>query len=120
MYSLVTAGVDADVNAQLDKSGFTPQRSNLLSTPGLQTTEPKTFTNKKAGDLRFVLGFRNEGAKLKLNITSPDGKKFSKVSESTLVVDVADAVAGDWTYTVTAVSLPYANFPFTVTVGEKK
>jgi hypothetical protein len=120
VYSLVTAGVDAEVNTQMDKSGFTPQRSNLLSTPSSQTTEKKTYTNKKAGTLRFVLGFRNEGAELKLNITSPDGKKFSRASKSTLIVDVNDAIAGDWTYTVTAVSLPYANFPFTVTVGEKK
>jgi hypothetical protein len=121
VYSLVTAGIDAEVNTQMDKGGFTPQRSNLLSTPTSQTTEPKTYTNKNAGGaLRFVLGMRNEGAKLRLNIRSPDGKTYAKVSESTLIVDVADAVAGDWTYTVTAVSLPYANFPFTVTVGEKR
>jgi hypothetical protein len=120
VYSLVTAGVDAEINTQMNQENFTPQRSNLLSTPGLQTTEPKTYTNKKAGDLRFVLGFRNEGAKLRLNIRAPDGKHFSQVCESTLVVDVSNAVAGDWTYTVTALSLPYANFPFTVTVGEKK
>ncbi len=120
VFSLVTAGVDAEVNTQMDKGGFTAQRSNLLSTPGLQTTEPKTYANKNAGDLRFVLGFRNEGAKLRLNIKSPDGKQFTKDCESTLVVDVTGAAVGDWTYTVTALSLPYPNFPFTVTVGEKK
>jgi hypothetical protein len=120
VYSLVTAGVDAEVNTQMDKSGFTPQSSNLLSTPAAQTTEKKTYKNKTTGTLRFVLGFRNEGAELKLNIRSPDGKTFSKASESTLIVDVNDAIPGDWTYTVTAVRLPYANFPFTVTVGEKK
>jgi hypothetical protein len=33
---------------------------------------------------------------------------------------VPDAAAGEWTYTVTALKLPYPNFPFTVRIGEKK
>ncbi len=120
VFSLVTAGIDADINAQMDKSGFTPQRSNLLSTPSQQTTEPKKYHNAAVSTLRFVLGFRNEGAKLRFNIRSPDGKEFTKDCESTLSLEVPNAAPGDWTYTVTALELPYANFPFTVTVGEKK
>lgn len=120
VYSLVTAGIDAEVNTQMDQGGFTPQRSNLLSTPANQTTEPKTYHNEKVSTLRFVLGFRNEGAKLRFNIRSPDGKQFTKDSHATLILEVPDAAVGNWTYTVTALDLPHANFPFTVTVGEKK
>ena len=30
---------------------------------------------------------------------------------------VANAPAGEWRYTVTALRLPFPNFPFTLTVG---
>lgn len=120
VYSLVTADMDSKISGEMQKGGFTPQRSNLLSTPANQTTEPRKYNNAKESTLRFVLGFRNEGAKLRFKIVAPDGKHFTQDCESTLIVEVPNAVAGDWTYTVTALSLPHPNFPFTVTVGEKK
>jgi hypothetical protein len=120
VFSLVTAGVDADLNAQMDKGGFTPQRSNLLSTPERNQSISKTYEAKRDADLRFAFGFRNEGAKLRFHIKSPDGKEFTKDCESATIFEVPNAKAGTWTYTVTNVHLPYENFPFTVTVGEKR
>lgn len=120
VFSLVTAEVTSEVGAQISEGGFAPQRSNLLSTPKENPSVTKTFTAKQTGPLRFALGFRNEGAKLRLHIRSPDGKQYTWTGESTVVLEVPRAVAGEWTYTVTALSLPYENFPFTVTVGEKK
>jgi hypothetical protein len=121
VFSLITAGVEADVNARLDKSGFAPQRSNLLSTPQKNQSISKTYENKSTGDLRFVLGFRKEGgAKLRFHIKSPDGKEYSKDCEETTILEVDGARAGTWTYTVTNIHLPYENFPFTVTVGDKR
>ncbi|MBI2803950.1 MAG: hypothetical protein HYX68_03095 [Planctomycetes bacterium] len=121
VFSLVTAGVDAEVQGKMDESGFTPQRSNLLSTPTRnQSTPPKTFENMKKATLRFALGFRNEGAKLRFNIKSPGGEQYTWEGESTVILEVANAEAGAWTYTVTALELPRDNFAFRVTVGEKK
>jgi hypothetical protein len=119
VFSLVTAGIDAEVNKQMDQGGFTPQRSNLLSTPTDQAIT-KEYKNDKAGTLRFALGFRNEGAELRLTIKSPDGKQYSWQGTSTVALEVPNAMPGVWTYTVTAKRLPYANFPFTVTVGQKQ
>ena len=119
VYSLVTAGVDAEVNTQMDQGGFAPQRSNLLSTPTDQSIS-KEYKNERVGTLRFALGFRNEGAELRFNVKSPDGKQYTWEGKSTAIIEVPDARPGTWTYTVTARKLPYANFPFTVTVGEKK
>lgn len=120
VFSLVTAGVDAEVSAKLDEGGFAPQKSNLLSTPKRGNTVEKKYTNKSQSDLRFVLGFRNEGAKLRFRIVSPDGKQFTTDLESTAIVEVPGAIPGEWTYSVTDLALPYDNFPFTVTVGEKR
>jgi hypothetical protein len=118
VFSLVTAGVDAEVNTSLDKEGFKPQRSNLLSTPRNQALS-KEYVNQFDGTLRFVLGFRNEGAKMRFNIKSPTGEQFTKDCESTAILEVANAARGTWTYTVTALET-YENFPFTMTVAEKK
>ena len=114
----VTAGIDDEINSSLNKEGFTPQRSNLLSNAEKPSVE-KTYENKQVCTLRFTLGFRSEGAKLTFSIKSPDGKQFTKEAESTMGLEVKNAAKGTWTYTVTA-DRASANFPFTVTVGEKK
>ena len=121
IFSLVTAGVDAQVTGAMEKGGFTPQRSNLLSTPKDNPRISREYENPRNGTLRFALGLSGEGATMRLSIKSPDKKKeFSKEFTSTAIVEVPNAVAGTWTYTIEAVRLPYDNFPFTVTVGEKK
>jgi hypothetical protein len=79
----------------------------------------KVYRATKNGDLQFVLGFQNLGAKLKLTIVGPDGKRLEKEGVETITIDVRDAAVGDWTYTVTAIKIPNENFPFTVTVGQK-
>jgi hypothetical protein len=121
VFSLVTAGIDADVNAKLEQGGFKAQPSNLLSTGGKKTTDPKHYENKTPGaTLRFVLGFRNEGATLRFNVKAPSGKQYTWEGKSTVILEVANAEKGTWTYTVSEEVSAYANFPFTVTVGEKK
>ncbi len=120
VFSMVTAGVDSAVQESISEGGFAPQRSNLLSTPRGNPTVTRTYTSQKPGTLRFALGFRNEGAKLRLQLRSPDDRQFSWEGDSTAIFDVPGAAQGEWSYTVTALHLPYENFPFTVTVGEKK
>ena len=120
VFSLVTAGIDADINSKLGESGFTSKGSNLLSAPKRNQSIVKNYENKAKSDLRFALGFRNEGAKLRFNIKSPEGQEYTWEGMSTVIIDVPGAAPGEWTYTVTDLHLPYENFAFTVTVGEKK
>ena len=118
VFSLVTAGIDAELSSSLDKGGFAPQGSNLLSTPPKGKVE-KQYDNKQVCDLRFGLGFRNEGYKLRFNIKSPSGKQFTQDCDGTTILEVAGAERGTWTYTVEALDA-YANFAFRTTVAEKK
>jgi hypothetical protein len=120
VFAMVTANVEAQVQAQFGEGGFAPLRANLLSTVKNNPSLTRTFHNAKAGPLRIALGFRNEGARLKLQIIAPDGKRFTWEGTSTVILEVPAAPAGEWTYTVTALELPYENFPFPVTIGEKK
>jgi len=120
VFRLVTAEVETAVAAAMSEGGFSPAKSNLLSTPKDNPSISKTFKLNRPGDLVFALGFRNEGATLSMHVRSPDGKNYTWEGTSTVVLEVPHAIAGDWTYTVTAKQLPYENFPFNVTVGEKR
>jgi hypothetical protein len=118
VFSLETANIDADVNSTMNEQGFKPQRSNLLSNAE-RPSITQEYKNEQTCTLRFTLGFRGDGAKLRFNIKSPDGLQFTKDCESTVGFEVSNAAKGIWTYTVTAPD-NYATTPFTVTVGEKK
>ena len=66
----------------------------------------------------FSLSFSGEGAHLKLTLVAPNHQVYEKETRGTLVVEASGAPAGDWQYTVTALQVPYENFPFSVSVGE--
>jgi hypothetical protein len=120
VFALVTAQVDAEVQENMKQGGFAAPPGNVLSTPKDNPSVTDKFQVQKKGSLVVALGFRDEGATLKLYIKAPDGRDWSKEVTSTVVLEVPDAPAGEWTYTVTAIRRPYENFPFTVTIGEKK
>jgi hypothetical protein len=120
VFSVVTAKTEAEVAQTMIKGGFSPQKSNLLSASPESPSVTKTYYNKKAGHLRFSLGFENRGAKLKLTVIPPKGKgkKREEAGTSTFSMDFNNAAEGDWQYTVTAEVVPFPDFPFTLTVGE--
>ena len=119
VFAMVVAKAESQLQEQVNQGGFSPQRSNLLSTPQKNQSETKTFQVKHAGPLRIALSF-NEGARLKLYLKAPDGKDWSKEFTAAAALEVPQAQAGEWTYTITALDLPHENFPFSVSIYEKK
>jgi hypothetical protein len=119
VFSAVTAKLEAEVGQTLVQGGFSPQKSNLLSASPQDQEFTQTYRAKKAGPIRFVLGFENRGARLRLTVISPDNKKWVKEDDSTVTIEQAGEAGREWCYTVTAVRVPYPDFPFTLTVGEK-
>ncbi|HEV3006597.1 MAG TPA: hypothetical protein VGX78_19155, partial [Pirellulales bacterium] len=119
VFSAVTADVETKVRKSMVQGGFSPAKNNLFSASPGAAEASSVFHATKTGNLQFVLGFENLGARLKLTVVGPDGTPHEKEGTSTFTIDVPNAVAGDWKYTVTALHLPNENFPFTVTVGEK-
>ncbi len=120
VFASVTAGVEADVKRTMVKGGFSPVDRNLLSTSSGDRSIAHTYRCSGGADLQFVLGFRGPGAKLKLTVAGPDGRKFEEADSSTITISAPNPAPGDWKYTVTPLEVPYKNFPFTLTVGEKK
>jgi hypothetical protein len=119
VFSAVTAEVETKVERTMVQGGFSPAKKNLFSASAGEPSATSLYHADQPGHLQFVLGFQNAGAELKLTVVGPDGKKHEQQGTSTITIDLADAPAGDWKYTVTAVRLPNENFPFTVTVGQK-
>jgi hypothetical protein len=118
VFSAVTAKVEAQIAKTMIQGGFSPQKSNLLSASPGDPKVTQTYQCKKPGRLRFELGFENRGARLQLTLVSPHGKKYEKEGTATFAIEVPDAPAGHWEYTVRALEVPYQNFPFQLIVGE--
>lgn len=116
----VTARLRAEVQRTMLRGGFSPVARNLLSASVRQPAVVRSFPHDGHGALQFVLGFEDQGAELRLEVTAPDGRQWSKSGTSTLVIQVADAPAGTWQYKIEALRVPYANFPFTFSVGRKQ
>jgi hypothetical protein len=120
VFTAVTAQVDSQMTEQLEEGGFTPKQSSLITMANDTPSVTKTYTIKKSGKARFQLSFNPGDVRLRLTIQSPDGKSASAEHSSSFSIEVPEASAGEWKYTVTAIKVPYANFPFRVTVGEEK
>lgn len=119
VFSAVTAEVETKVRQTMVRGGFSPSKRNLFSASASEQSATSVYHADQRGHLQFVLGFQNAGAQLKLTVIAPDGSQREQQAGSTITIDVPDAPAGEWKYTVTAVKLPSDNFPFTVTVGQK-
>ncbi len=119
VFTTVNAQLDAGVQRTMVRGGFSPVERNLLSASSKDQSLSESYECKGSKSLQFVLGFEDRGARLRLTVTSPDGAKTEKEGTSTLTLDVPQAAAGTWHYTVTPVEVPYPNFPFSLTVGEK-
>jgi hypothetical protein len=103
----------------LVSGGFSPRRSSLLSASPEGGSVRRAYHNRRPSRLRFVLGFTEPGARLRLLVSGPDGRSVEKEGASTVTIEVPEAAAGEWTYTITPLSVPYPNYPFTLTVGER-
>jgi hypothetical protein len=67
-----------------------------------------------------VLAFDDRGARLRLAVVGPDGWRREESGTKTFQIDVANASAGTWHYTITPVELPSPNFAFELMIGEKR
>jgi hypothetical protein len=99
--------------------GLVAKGKSLLSASSAKPSVTQIYKCTKPSILRFVLGFEERGAKLKLTVESPQGKQEIMEGTSTFQIDIPEASVGNWKYTITAVKMPYDNFPYTLTVGSK-
>lgn len=119
VFASVTTREQEAARQVLVKGGFSPSQRNLLALSTKDQPVADFYQNENTGPLQFVLGFANRGAELKLTLTSPKGKEYEESGQETFSIGIDRAEAGKWQYTITPVKVPYRNFPFTLTIGEK-
>jgi hypothetical protein len=119
VFAAVTAREAGKIRRTLVRGGFSPTERNLLSASTGSRPVTQTYPCPRRGTLRFVLGFEDQGARLRLSVIGPDGYRAEKTGTRTFSIEVPDAAAGQWQYTITPLSIPYQNFPFTLSIGEK-
>jgi hypothetical protein len=120
VFSAVTARVESELETIQHKNQFSPAKSNLFSASREAPKVQYAYKNPERGELRFDLGFEEGGAELKLTVTSPSGVVKQQQGKSSLALVISDAEVGTWTYTVTALEVPYENFPFLINVSHGK
>lgn len=119
VFATVTAREQEEVRQVLVQGGFSPGQRNLLALSTEEEPVSDRYDCRRAGPLQFVLGFANRGAELRLTVTSPAGERFEKSGRATFAIPIEQAQVGEWKYTVAPIKVPYRNFPFTLTIGER-
>jgi formylglycine-generating enzyme required for sulfatase activity len=117
VFTTITAREESRVKRTMVRDGLSPQERHLLDiSPGWQPLGGR-YELAKAGPLRFALGFENQGARLRLRVTGPGGRKEERSDTKTFTIDIPDAKPSFWNYSVTPLTVPYQDFPFTLTIG---
>ncbi len=119
VFATVTAKEEANVRRTMLRGGFSPRERNLLSASSDSRPVSQDYVCRRPGPLQFVLGFEPQGARLRLEVTGPGGVRLRQEGTRTFRIDVPDAQTGTWRSTVTPLEVPFQNFPFTLTIGEK-
>lgn len=120
VFSAVTAKEEGQIRKTMVSGGFSPSQRSLLSASSQSRPVEETYECRKSGPLQFVLGFEDQGAKLRLTVAGPDGYQAEKTGSERFTIEVPKAAAGQWTYTITPIEIPYQNFPYILTIGEKQ
>lgn len=119
VFTTVVAAEEEKIKRALVQGGFSPQERGILRPLSEKEEVTEAYECSRKAHLQFVLGFRDQGASLRLTIVGPDARRHERTDSKTFVVDVPNAAPGRWKYTITPIKVPYQNFPFTLTIGEK-
>ncbi len=119
VFTTVTAREQRRIKRTMVRGGFSPAERNLLSASSASRPVRMTYRCEQIGSLQFVLGFEAQGAELRLRVVGPGGEQFEKQGTKTFTIEIDDARRGPWQYSITPIKIPYENFPYTLTVGEK-
>ena len=118
VFTTVTAKTEEEAAVTMRSGGYFPAGRSLQSHSSGQPSLTRSYVPKKPGALRFALTFSGQGAAMKFTLTAPNGQKFEQETGGTLIVEATGSPPGEWHYTVTAVRVPYENFPYSVNVSE--
>jgi hypothetical protein len=119
VFTTVTAREERRIKQTMVRGGVSPKERNLLSASDDGAPRTGAYRCSGAQQLQFVLGFENQGARLRLSVLDPNGTEHKRIGSSTFTLQITNPAPGQWKYTVEPLEVPYSNFPFTLTIGER-
>jgi hypothetical protein len=120
VFSAVTAREEENVKRTMVRGGFSPQERSLLSASSSSEAITRSYECRQPGPLQFVLAFDERGARLRLTVVGPGGQRQELTDTKTFQIDIPNAQAGTWQYTIAPLELPSPNFAFELMIGEKR
>jgi hypothetical protein len=117
--SVVNARAEAVVSALSHEAGFSAEDLQSLHISLKQAKPAQTFQHRK-GTLHVGLGFINLGARLRLILTAPGGKKLEHADTATFLLEIPNAAPGTWRCQVTAEAVPFPRFPCVLAFGKER
>ena len=115
----VTANDCAQAEQKILEGGFSPLKQSLFCTSNDSATA-SSYTLSEPRYLQFILASGNPRARFRLTVVSPTGEVYSQEGDANVQIDVTNAQKGKWKYDVAALSVPFENFPCSVTMGGKE
>lgn len=110
-------------------AAITQQLEDVLNQLGYQLEDQVVNRIDPGGEMSFRYEVRSPrdvlftlawgGSTMRLSVYRPDGTLYAQRAQesSPISIEVPGAEAGIWTYRVTAVDVPYPNYPFAAAVG---
>jgi len=113
-----TAQLQIDVEEKVAEQSAQLKRMDINTINMGQTSSIFSFLKNVVSELVFV--FHWPGSTLRVVVFEPDGSVYmvAETDEPPIVLPIPDAKAGTWVYQITAVDVPYDNYPYVVGIGE--
>ncbi len=118
VFTAVTAKAESTAQRAMLAAGFEPKESKNLTIAAQPAKLDFSAKTQKPGNLQFAVGFDAPGARLKIQVIAPNGEKIEHEDKATFILEIPDAPPGEWRYFISAPTIPFPNYPFSLIVGE--
>ncbi|MBU1751839.1 MAG: carboxypeptidase regulatory-like domain-containing protein, partial [Chloroflexi bacterium] len=109
----------SDSAEQLQANGYAPQDAfgGTLNSGASSVYYPY----QSSGSAPFAVLVNWEGSTMKLELYSPEGALYEERQSNSppLIIEVPNPSPGEWVFKVTAVDVPYDDYPYVAVVGTK-
>ncbi len=91
----------------------------ILNTINIGSPVQTPFINSAIQLLKIILNWG--GSEMKLEVYKPDGTLYGQWQSSTppIIVDIPNIETGGWKFVITAIDIPYEDYPYALVIGTK-
>jgi hypothetical protein len=119
VFSTVNAKAESQIMAVLKENGFDAVKTKFTHLESAKSVLSETIAHG-GGRLQIGIGFEHLGGRLTVKVVSPKGDEIRHAENGTFMIEVSDAVQGQWRYSIEATQIPFPNFPVILAYASTK